>query len=222
MKLLTVQKKSVWRSLLANGRHLADPDFESEWAEDPAHAWGFRKAYEWMGEQMQLRGLPKPESARYPVWGWAQRPDWPKGRMPERFLRCDEEMELLWLDIEPERVLLSDFALWHNVLNRWPLEFSETCSDKLDQIFSAMGFSPHSNKTLGPEQMALVQRNWPRIFDLAPTGCGKFRLRGADPQALDWCIHEHSDVQATFWELRLSDVVGHKRLAAWPKNKKRP
>jgi len=97
-------------------------------------AWGadFAGAYDWMSAQMSDLLGPAPDGVRWPVWAWAPHGGWRPslraswGMVPRatRFgnrlnwpTRQARGLRWLALDVAPARVLLSDFDLWHSVLN---------------------------------------------------------------------------------------------------------
>lgn len=104
---------------------------DSPWVDDPA----FMAAYRWMIWQMDQHGIKKPEAIIVddpnlitPVWTWAKwTDDSPVGggesSIPKlkpdlnNQLFYGNEHDLLHLRVPVERVLLSDFDLFHCVLN---------------------------------------------------------------------------------------------------------
>lgn len=154
---------------------------------DPALAMpDFEDAYTWMRAQMTLH-LPS-YAGHWPWWAWARppcghaRPDlrarhpyhngWPAGTACVR----------LGLDVPDAEALLSDFDMWHAVLNNSPLVPSDEEWDAIEAL---------------PEPMRQSARaaTWPGMFavdgPLVPfwNGVDGFRV-----------------VQACFETLRLADV----------------
>lgn len=169
MRLWTIQTREVYESWQQSGVYRTDPAIVDA---------DFRRAYDWLVGQMQERLPAAPQGCTSPIWAWLQaqsaarpRPDLRTGGYMTRGTRA----VLLTLDIDPAKVLLSDFELWHYVLNDWYLP--ET-------------FTEDDTETTPQER----QRSWERIFDLdfaAPDV--------ASPRA-------EKIIQATFWELRASQV----------------
>jgi hypothetical protein len=175
--------------LAANSRHVDNEDLA---------------AYAWMVSQMERRlTIPKPSDDTMPIWAWWQwlgdrhRPDlragWhlPKGT---RGVRVE-------LHVENDRVLLSDFELWHYVLNYWYLPKSEKEGESFEKKLTRVGLSVHGcshQKPLAHVKFRReVERSWERIFDLSWT----------DPEHN--IVHRARDrsIQGTMWELLLEDVV---------------
>jgi hypothetical protein len=104
-------------------------------------------------------------------------------------------------DVPEDRVLLSDFELWHYVLNYWYLPDSLKDGDR----FNAMLKKDHLSKTrfslenpLPPNYHKMVAKSWERIFDLA--WMDRYR-KIAQP-------FEEKSIQATIWELNLEEIIG--------------
>ena len=87
------------------------------------------------------------------------------------------------LEIAPERVLLSDFDVWHGVLCNGLVSDTEEEDIAQEALYESLS---------DEEKNAYKEKNWERIFDTSPLNNG-WTTRG------EW-------VQATFWELRREDV----------------
>ena len=150
---------------------LADPDFAV--------------AYAWMRAQMAQR-LPH-YAGHWPWWAWARppagrsRPDlrarwayhngWPAGTACVR----------LGLDVPDAEVLLSDFDMWHAVLNNSPLVAS-------DEAWDAIQALPED------ERQGAREATWPGIFAVN------------EPPNPYWHGSDAPIIQACFEALRLADV----------------
>lgn len=148
MQLWTFQSIDAYRVLQKDGRLICDIT-QSNFADLPE----FVRAYNWMAEQMALR-IPKPEDATYPIWAWKR---WgghekcPDIRITDFKYRNTDEV-LLTLDVPDSLVLLSDFDLWHNVLNN-----SIITSDDVE-------FDYFYEKADEWEKCEMQKRTWPLIF----------------------------------------------------------
>ena len=86
--------------------------------------------YDWMADQMLSFIGKRPKHAlKYPVWVWYKynnknRPDL-RTHDIKMYIKKGEEGVLLKLQIPKEKVLLSNFDTWHNVLNYYPITNSE-------------------------------------------------------------------------------------------------
>jgi len=179
MKLWSIQTKEAFEVLQSTGVLRACPDFI-----DPWHL----SAYNWLACQMkEIIGSP-PRDVRYPIWAW-HTVDWMQKKPDLRkslFNAQPEGSVCLELEIDNSRVLLSDFENWHFVLNDW--YYSEAHNKKeFDEAECYFESLPSE------QQKTVKEVSWKKIFDIQPFENG-------------W-IRKGMLVQATFWELRLSDVT---------------
>lgn len=191
MKLWSIQTELAWERLRNVGYLRTDLAFVDVY---------FADAYRWLAEQMQERLGPPPSGVEFPVWAWAQydgvkkpRPDLRQaGHLPRGQIGI-----LLECDCPAQDVLLSDFLTWHFVLNNWYLP-----TDQEDELaFEAKwGEIVTKDATCAP----LKQASWQRVLD----------LDWCDP-AGEYTSPRHAKIiQATLWELRLSQVQSARRFVA--------
>lgn len=188
MRLWTIQPCHAWELLQRQGKLQTEPALIEP---------DFLPAYRWMREQMIVRSGAIHSNPPFPIWAWYQygpqkKPDLRRsGHLPRG--SCGVRLEC---EIEESRVLLSDFDLWHFVLNYWYLSDDENDDAAFDSLLEARGLNYYRQEPLSdPVLHARIAASWQRIFDL------------------DW-INEYTGstrreekyIQATFWELRLSDV----------------
>ncbi|OZG69145.1 DUF3841 domain-containing protein [Bifidobacterium eulemuris] len=198
MELWTFQPWSaVERSLREYGRYVPNPALspyigvdEAIGVEDEKDGVEMRRvfgsAYRWIRNEMDRRGIARPADALTPVWAWAR---WttPQGEArirPDRryagFRECADD-DLIRLDIPSDRVLLTDLADWHAVINRCPVPPADLPDERLDEWLE-------ETERWTREQIA---ETWHRVV------VDTSDLMGA----------AHAMVQATFWEIRPKDVV---------------
>ena len=189
MTLWTIQSEAAWTELQKTGVLRATR----------GHAWepSFLPAYEWMTRQMHSRLGPPPEPDCLPIWAWYQF----DGKRKKPDLRQRGHVEpgetgvRLELHYPGDRAVLSDFSLWHHVLNYWYLPSSEQEGDAFEQDLAHRGLSFYTQKPLpDPAYHSAVEASWDRIFDL------------------DWAEPDVSvpraekSIQATLWEINLQQV----------------
>jgi hypothetical protein len=147
----------------------------------------FLPAYTWMGQQMALR-IPC-YHGHLPWWAWHQ---WEPGRAkPDLRARTlhngfapGAPLVRMELEIPAEEVTLSDFELWHFILNRRYLGWTEEEGNAVERAWK--GRIPNE----------ILEASWERIF-----------LLHYPPEADIWLgAIAASRVQATFETLRLADV----------------
>ena len=121
MILWTIQHKNAYDKMVETGRLVANEEYLFLPLDDCDE-------YKWLSERMRdLIGEP-PSGVRFPVWAWYQwegvrkRPD----MRTHRF--CGEKgspIVLITFDIPDNKVALSDFDMWHCILNDDYLPLSE-------------------------------------------------------------------------------------------------
>ena len=122
MLLWTVQHRAAYEQMFQTGTLRANE----------AHLFcgdELKFAYDWLAAQMRERVGEPPEGVNYPVWAWYQyngmrkRPDM---RGPHRRYRArGTPIVLLTVDVPEKNVLLSDFDMWHCVLNNGYIDVDE-------------------------------------------------------------------------------------------------
>jgi hypothetical protein len=188
MIFVTVQDKAAYDDLRATGVLRCNEKL-AEWLEDDE----FRRSYGWLVEQMKRRIGDPPDGVTYPIWAWHTL----SGKPAKVDLRRTEfnnyhgENYILTVEIPNEQVLLSDEENWHYVLNNWYLseDNNEAEHEQTERWFNSLSPS---------EQLEVKRKSWKRIFDVTPFE-NEWRRRG-------------SFVQATFWELRIEQVISAKRF----------
>jgi hypothetical protein len=143
---------------------------------------------------MTRRLGPPPRNVRYPIWAWYQY-DSAIRRRPD--LRHSAHLPsgaagvLIEFEIEPTFVLLSDFDLWHYVLNHSYIPRNAREARELDRL-------PH-HKQPANEQM---KNSWRRIFDLEWSAKDIAAPRG------------QKSIQATVWQVPLAEIRSVRRFRA--------
>lgn len=173
MTLWTIQPDVVWDDWQARGVMSADLRYVDH---------SYREAYRWMTREMRRR-LPSSKPRKSPLWAWYQydgiarrRPDLRSSRhLPKGTHGVRIEFEAT-----EDAVLLSDFELWHYVLNQWYLATSE----EDDRRFESRE-SPSRN---------LVRASWVRILD----------LEWSDPHIA--APRDRKSIQATLWSAPVDAV----------------
>jgi hypothetical protein len=168
--------------------------------------------YQWMTEQMVQRlSIPRPTQNTMPVWAWYQ---WENEKRCKPDLRSGchlpkgDEGVRIEFQADDEKVLLSDFELWHYVLNYWYLPNSERDGNAFEKKLAKAGLSffkhEHSNPLPHAQYRREIERSWERIFDI---GWSDKRHAIAVPL-------QRKSIQATLWELRLEEVLQVKEFTA--------
>ncbi len=171
----------------------------------------FMLAYVWMAEQMEHRlTTPRPSKDTMPIWVWWQwggrrrRPDLrASGHLPKGTRGVRVECK-----VQDDRVLLSDFELWHYVLNYGYLPKSEDEEAAFEKELAAAGLSltgcSRSRPLPNVRYRQKIERSWERVFDLTWT----------DPDYAIVRPMKDRSIQGTMWELLLDDVVDANEFTA--------
>ncbi len=156
MKLVTIQPIEVLTALRKTGT------FSSSYAETVGIEEDCRNqisnAFAWYIDQMKARVGAAPDGVYYPIWAWYKNDDsslydgtW--GEAGKTYARIE-------IEVEDERVLLSDFLEWHNPLNNFPCCEGET-DEELDASYDAI--------VAGGEEA--IKESWSKIFDVSKSDC---------------------------------------------------
>lgn len=143
MKLWTIQHRAAYDKFMKTGFLRADENHL--FCEDE-----LRFAYDWMAAKMVQRIGNPPNNVRYPVWLWYQWEGCRKRPDMRTFVRSwaakGTPKTLITVEIPDHMVLLSDFDMWHIVLNDGYL--SLTAEEDEHPILTK-------------------EKSWERIFDLS-------------------------------------------------------
>lgn len=183
MKLWTIQPVEVYEKLVKEKILYVDKSL-SEFISSPEIS--LKDSYDWLVIQMKEK-IGINDKAEYPWWAWYkrdykhQKPDLRESAYEERGKKC----VCIELDIDPSKVLLSDFDTWHMVLNDcwFNPALTESEYDRLEDWYDSLELL---------EQQRVKLESWKQIFDIKPYSNNFVRVG--------------SYVQATFWELNITDV----------------
>jgi len=192
MILWTIQTLSAWEMLQSTGCLQAiGPSMEEH----------FRSAYIWMKDQMRQRLGKPPCAGCFPYWAWFQWHGCNKRRPDLRFsghLPRSEAGVLIEFHAEESEVLLSDFELWHYVLNYWYLPHSNKDEARFDAILESLAANTPSEVHASNQVFhADVRNSWNRIFDIhwsRPNIASEFAQK---------------QIQATLWRLNRKKVKNY-------------
>ena len=140
----------------------------------------FNNAYDWLtNEMLGMERLAHPDGVELPLWAWhtydgkCKKPDLRQSGYASKGTKC----VCIEFCIEENKVLLSDFDIWHCVLNDiWYNDaVDEDVYYELDDWYDAL---PEE------EQKETKYASWRMMYD----------------------VHRSDYVQATFWELRKEQI----------------
>lgn len=186
MRLWTIQAEPAFyllqetRQLIVE-RSFADPDF-----------WG---AYDWMAAMMDERIGSAPGLDVVPIWAWYQFESSQKKKPDLRYsclLPTGTVGYRIEIDVPEKNYLLSDFQLWHQVLNYGYIAENEEDEIEFDALSDHKNFSWSK---LPPTRIdKKMKRSWNRVFDWH--SCSHY-----------WGIDDSNrQIQASMWKIELADV----------------
>ncbi|MDP9440103.1 MAG: DUF3841 domain-containing protein [Actinomycetota bacterium] len=189
----TIQEEAFWRTFEKRGVLRADGRRLSLGRE-------FRRQYRWLRQTMKERVAGY--GGRPPIWCWLEKPDmrgiWGLGGVP--VVRAE-------LEIPSERVLVSDFELWHVPLNNGYLAAERADDEAFDREAEERTGRPFPRwyEEDFPEDLsAKVLDSWERVF---PDRWGEL----VDPEWHGDGRHDRR-LQACVEEIRPGDVVRVERF----------
>lgn len=202
-----MQPKWVFDEVVRSGRFLAQPQLNEETFIGDPICKAPRIAYDWLCAQMEQRGLVRPAPSCYPIWAWQQcygkgksKPDL-RSHLFKSWAKTERHV-LFTLDVPDTDVLVSSYDLWHMPLN-YSFLGPEQEVDAFLARAQAKGFNPYKEIPLTDAELhEQMVASWEQIFDL--DRC--LVLLESEP--------EHCPVQATFWELRLDQVLQAREFGA--------
>lgn len=195
MRLWIIQHYQAYNKLLETGVLRANENYCYS---------DFRLAYDWMVEKMKHNGLVPSAGVNYPIWAWYK---W-EGKSKRRDMResgyaeWGEKIVQLTIEVDDKYVLLSDFDLFHYVLNYWYLPIDIKEQENFEREYTDYGFEwkdlqDFNIRTKNMKDIRRkIEKGWDRIFDLE-----------REDENLIYGSNSNKSIQATFWELKLEQIV---------------
>ena len=179
MRLWTFQPIEVYEILKNKGIYRCDPN-------NNGVDKYLIKSYIWLVSEMEKRIGKRPNGVKLPIWAW-HTTYWKHNKPDLRHVefKCSKPCLLMEIEIPDNQVVLTDFDAWHFVLNHWYLGKS-TCEAEHDK--EQAWLDTLTNKQRNIE----IIKSWQRVFDISK-------------YSNEW-FSRGMFIQATFWELKLSQV----------------
>ena len=157
----------------------------------------FKEAYDWMRNQMIGRLGENESTEQFPIWAWYQAHHIDKRKPDLRYsgyLMPGETGYRVEFKKKEHQVLLSDFELWHCILNKTYIPKSvEDCKEFED--INRKYLDANSFNTYPKSLKSKIEKSWQVIFDMS--FCAK-------DIGLPF---NKKQIQATVWDLKLQEVV---------------
>ena len=210
MLIQTIQPQSILSVIKKEGIIYARADFEQYEKSTPS--WGFSDAYAWMKEQMINKGLGSKCKSKDLFWAWAWSGDLGKKAIDLRTRKSHNLKGQMVLTLEKSDILLSDFELWHYVLNYWPIALSSKEENYWNKI-SETNNNFYENKPLKDKDLdEKIRKTWQNIFKIKKE---KDYFTYSFSKSVNKYLESESRklvVQATFWNIKESDIVSIKLI----------
>ena len=190
MRVWTIQPVDVMEEINRKGFYVCNPD-KAMYISDPEVS--FKDSYDWLVKEMYKRVGSAPSGVSYPVWAWYSR-DWKHKKPDLRNAGYDTpgtRCVCIELEIPDNEVLLSDYDLWHYVLNKWWIDDS-TCEEEWDRNqdwFDSLSVDYREK---------LKVDSWSKIFDLTPVNT-KWMCKGRYIQATFWVLCKENIVDVRYF-----------------------
>lgn len=187
MRLYTIQPPEVLEELKVKKVFHSLPEKSSYY--NPEDDLNMIEAYDWMIAQMESRIGKRPEGVIIPIWAWYRFDDESKPDMRKH--KTKKPYCVIQFEKNDNEVLLSDFDLWHFVLNNCylPNTLDEKEYDKLSEEYDALNQASE-------QAIYMRKKSWETIFDYE-----------VDPKDTQNFMGRGHYTQATFWELKLDEVI---------------
>ncbi|MEE9406544.1 MAG: DUF3841 domain-containing protein [Polaribacter sp.] len=189
MKLWTIQPIEFYDELIINGKiRCSKKNID----------YHFKESYSWMIVQMENKIGKRYNKKTYPIWSWCQfknseykRPDLrTSGFLPKGTKGVRIEFE------KPEtEILLSDFDLWHYVLNYWHIADDKKQELEFDKLLKASSLKFTDKEKYSSKLKNILESSWNKIFDMDYDS-----VYVADE-------FKRKKIQATFWTLKSTEII---------------
>ncbi len=178
MILWSIQTIKAWEILSKKGIIYTDQRYIPN---------AFKEPYRWMSEQTESHIGNVPYKNAKPLWGWYQ---WSNNKKKKPDLRSSGLLSAgskgvrIQIEINENEVLLSDFELWHFVLNYWYLPSPEEDENKFDHLIGTYSWTNPAPSYLHSK----IVKSWNRIFN----------------------VNGKNSIQATLWNIKIEQVMDYK------------
>lgn len=208
MLIQTIQPQSMLSEIKKEGIVYARADFEQY--EPSLTSWGFSNAYDWMKEQMINKGVPPENNSQDLFWAWAWSGDLGKKDIDLRTRKSHNLKGQMVLTLEKDDILLSDFELWHYVLNYWPIALSSK-EEKFWNKLSETKNNFYKNKPLKNKELDdKIRQTWQNIFQVEEEK--DYFIYNFSKSVRKYLELKKIVTQATFWSIKESDIVSIKLI----------
>jgi len=173
MKAWTIQWYPFWQNLKKQGEITNIPEFWDDFYNEEGKSF-YNNNYLWLMDQMEKRGLKKPQKFSYPIYFWVQWQDKRKKKPDLRryvwYAQKDMPYVRIECDIPEEKILLFNHDNWCRTFQNGYLANSIEDYDKywenLKNNKSLITFQYPLKIGKFYEQQLKIIKSWEKIFDL--------------------------------------------------------
>lgn len=201
IRLWSYQPASLYKTLqkqnlISGSRHNIHKALQADFDDEPQAFGGFINSYDWLAKQMKESGVKSlsTNAPELPFWAWfceegnTERPNL------SRILDYGKDYLLLELEIELNRLFFTDYIDWHTVLNfGYHDKEGDNNAESFYQRLENLNIKPHEHDRYPPEFINELKESWKGII--------------LQSNQLQEAIEKKLDVQATFFDLQLSDIT---------------
>ncbi len=193
LTLWTIQPLTWYENLLHDKIIVADKSKIDE-------EFFFEYAYQWIAQQMINKiGNPSVNQDLLPIWAWYQYQGINKKRPDLRHsghLKKGTKGVRIEFVKPSNQVLLSDFDLWHSVLNNYYIPDNAQEEQEFDNLLEVNNVTYPYNPYQNPKEVqTFIEKSWLKVLDL-----------NYHSEYFPRVVEEQS-IQATFWNLSLDEIV---------------
>jgi hypothetical protein len=191
MKLVTIQTKAAYESLIKNGYLITNENFVNEAK--------YGVPYRFIINHM--KNIDNVYKAKYPIWAWVKYGEFtspPKNRLLGFFPKDDNEIVRITFEKDKTQVLINDYVKYHFLLTNEYLP--KTYNDYLtfEKYINSKGVGKN-------DLLAVVRRD---KFDKVRDDNSFLEVNNKIQDSYaDIFNLETNYLQATVWDIKLSDVV---------------
>ena len=153
------------------------------------------ESYLWLANQMDKRIGGRPHHTAVPFWGWYQFRD-ANHKKPDLRVRCHLDAGTkgvrMELEIPDNEVVLSDFDIWCQILNKDYIPTSEKDYDNFYEMTDKWGL--YGFKHWPKTYQKRAEKSWQRVFDM------NFYAKNFS------CPRDSKVIQATFWKISVAQI----------------
>jgi hypothetical protein len=181
IKLWTRQDKNILKDLEQNGTYRVKKEYIIQKNDNISDY--YLKLYDWYISQAE-KIVSRPEGVTYPIW---------LSTSCEMMLQPAKDTVILEIEVEKQKVVITDFEKWGYVVNYWYVPLNKEDEEKHNSELKKNGIVDESSLYMShkgnfyPMLRNKIIKSWDRIFQISPT--------------------QNNITQVTLWEIKKEWIV---------------